>query len=373
MKYDRVSRRLFLTGVGGATLTLPFLQSLLPRHIAKAQSGVSPKRFIAVKSYSTQVIRSWYPTTAPNGYSVRPYGGGKDDGTTVLTRALAESSGRHSNGSTYTGTWAPLTDFTAQGVSRVIGTEFNPYLDRMLLLRGLDFTAEVNHNDGGMLGNFGNGLAAPGNPQKNVTIDQVLAHSQKFYAIPTVGPRILHLSAGRANTISFAPTNPNNVLATGDGAIQQVQAHIDPRTAFDEAFRDFMPSGGGTTPTEDPNKHLVDRVFEDYQALRDGRRIGAEDRQTLEQHMNFLSELQMRLDGFGGGGPTAACGNPEAPPSSTVGGTRDTDVAAIRQTYELFIDVLVSAIMCDVTRVVTLDAFKAVGIQGGATQGFFHS
>src|SRR5688500_20352661 len=84
MKYDRVRRRLFLQGLGGSVLALPFLPSLLPKN-ARAQRATAAKRFFAIKSYSTQNVIDWYPSRELSGYSLRPYGGdgganGKDDG-----------------------------------------------------------------------------------------------------------------------------------------------------------------------------------------------------------------------------------------------------------------------------------------------------
>ena len=55
-----ISRRLFLRGAGGAALALPFMQSLLPK-TAGAQATTAPKRFIVFKTFSTQLIKQWYP------------------------------------------------------------------------------------------------------------------------------------------------------------------------------------------------------------------------------------------------------------------------------------------------------------------------
>ncbi|MDH3201707.1 MAG: DUF1552 domain-containing protein [Myxococcales bacterium] len=380
MKYDKISRRWMLQGLGGAALTLPFLPSLIPRQ-ARGQSIVPPKRFVAIKSYSAQNIIDWYPSTPVPGYQVRPAddAGQKRDGTTILTQRLAESSGRHSNGDEYFGTWAPLRDFSSTGISRILGSEFNPYLEKMLLLRGLDFMPDTNHNEGGILGNYAHGLAAQPGAQDNPTLDHILAHSPQFYSGVPSGTRILHLMGGLAsrgavggsgapsNTFSYAPRDLSDVP---NSSVDQVQAHVDPRTAFDEAFQNFM--GTNDPPAaDDQRSRLVDRVIEDYRRVRDGSRIGAEDRQRLEQHVAFLSELQARLDGLGGG-PVAGCGSPMRPSSIDTGGEQTVDVGTLRQTYELLIDVLVAAFACDVTRIATVDVVKAIGRASGLEEGFFH-
>src|SRR5687768_92205 len=138
MRIDRKRRRVFLQGLGGALVSVPFLPSLFEREL-RAAAAPRPLRFITVKSYSTQNIRDFYPSRAVSGYTLRDYGGdesgggnGKDDGTLALSQPLAESSGRHSNGNEYTGTVAPLSDFADGGISRILGAELNPFLDKLL-------------------------------------------------------------------------------------------------------------------------------------------------------------------------------------------------------------------------------------------------
>src|SRR5690606_6261789 len=308
MKYDRVRRRLFLQGLGRSVLALPFMPSLLPKE-AVAQTGAVVKRFFAIKSYSAQNIIDWYPSSPVSGYSVRDYGGdgganGKDDGTLVLNERLSESSGRHSNNQEYFGHYAPLSDFS-DGISRILGPELNPFAPKMLLLRGLDFMPDTNHNDGGMLGHYGGGSISDqaDNIETWPTIDQALAESSKFYPT-TPAARSLHLSPGRSNTFSF----------TADG--DQVIADTNPKTAFDRLFGNFQPPG--EEPQVDPNLKIVDRIYEDYLAARESSRMSAEDRQTMERHLGFLSELQDRLQG---GGSMTSCSPPDAPPSVSANGT----------------------------------------------------
>jgi hypothetical protein len=365
MKLDQSSRRLFLRGAGGLLVALPFLESALPRE-ARAAATPRPKRFFAVKSYSTQNIRDWYPSRALSGYTLRQYGGdetgggnGKNDGTLALSQPLAESSGRHSNGTSYTGTFAPLADFAANGVSRILGTGFSPHLSKMLLLRGLDFLPDTNHNDGGMLGNYAGGSISEeaSNMAEFATIDQVLAYSDKVYPTVPAGGRSLHLSPGRSNTFSYTHDGDPS------GPISQVIADTNPRAVFDRLFASIDP---GMMPEPNPNLRLVDRVIADYRSTRDGGKLSAADRDVLERHMNFLSELQTRL----GAGGTASCTPPAEP---TAGQPQGVDVAQLRNSYRAMIDLAVAAIQCDLTRVVTLDVYKAIGKVAGTDQGFEHS
>jgi hypothetical protein len=129
----RLHRRLFLKGAGGAVLAMPFLESLAPRNAA-GQTATPPKRFIVLKSFSTQLVQDWYPRFTGNGYQLKDTkyaGSSKADGTTLLTQKLV-------SGKNYT--WAPLTDFqTPTGISGILGPALNPFLSKLTLIRGLDF------------------------------------------------------------------------------------------------------------------------------------------------------------------------------------------------------------------------------------------
>ena len=80
-------------------------------------------------------------------------------------------------------------------------------MPKLTLIRGLDFLPSVNHNYGGLLGNFSSCTeATPCDADKLAdvpTIDQVLAYSPKFYpAAPAL--RSLHLSQGVTDSMSFS-------------------------------------------------------------------------------------------------------------------------------------------------------------------------
>jgi hypothetical protein len=349
---DPFRRRLFLQGLGGFTLALPALASILPERKAVAGGLATPMRFIAIKSYSAQTIVDWYPTFVGNGYELRS-SGDKADGTTILNQQLGASP--------YT--WAPLADFAAPGVSRILDAGLGAFLDRMLLLRGLDFLPATNHNDGGMLGNF---AASEDDAAQSLTavptIDQVLAYSSKVYSeTPIV--RSLHCAPGGANTCSFTDGG------IADGAVTQVQGHVDPLAAWNQVFN--APGVMQPDPTDgalaNRNLKLVDRVYSDYVALRENPRLGAADRQALERHLSYLSELQDKLQN-GGGVP---CTFPTEPRS--IDEALDLDATDVGDAYELMIDVIVAGIICDHTRIATLDVRKALSDgRGNTLAGYFH-
>ena len=364
MRYHKTSRRLFLTGAGGAILALPLLPSLLPRElraVADAQADGVPKRFVAIKTYNGAPVMDWYPRQAA-GYQTHGV-----DGTLVAEQRLATPTGRHSNGNEYFGHFAPLSDLADGGVSPVFGPAMNPFLEQMNLFRGLDFMPNLNHNYGGYLGNFGLNTNGTGGPvagaQINATIDHVMAGSPNVYAGVPSGPRVLHVGS-RSNTSSYAPRDPSNPLAIGLDAIQQAQAIINPRVAFDTVFG----GGGPTLPTETPSvsARMIDSVIEDYRRAVRGPHLSARDRQVLEQHIAHLTELEGRL--VGSMEPGRVC-DPTAPADVDTGGEFSVDVAQVTALFENLVDVVALALACDATRVVTLDVTKMVIRDGGDVFG----
>ena len=61
---------MFLKGAGGAVLAMPFLESLAAARGRRA-AVTPPKRFIVLKSFSTQLVQEWYPRFTGNGYQLK--------------------------------------------------------------------------------------------------------------------------------------------------------------------------------------------------------------------------------------------------------------------------------------------------------------
>lgn len=356
----RPTRRAFLRGAAGAVLALPFLESLAPRE-ALGQAAAPPKRFIVLKTFSTQLIKEWYPRFTGNGYVLKDskYSGSKADGTTLLTRKLV-------SGKNYT--WAPLTDFeTPQGISGILGPALNPFLPKMTLIRGLDFLPAVNHNYGGLLGNFSSCTAATpcdADALADVpTIDQVMAYSPKVY--PSVpGLRYLHISQGVTDSMSYSD------LGKPGGPIQQLKARTNPLDAFNDVFG-TAPLPGDDTPLPDRDKLLIDRVYQDYARLKQHPRLSAEDKQLVEQYVTLVAELQAKLTTV----PTLSCTRPAEPDS--LPNNTGLDTKNITTKWDLFLDIVAAAVMCDRTRIITIGVHKALGPGPDPSSeelvGYYHS
>ncbi len=344
--YDPVSRRLFLGGAG-ALVALPILESLAPRSVG-AQSQADPKRFICMKSFSTQLIKSWYPSFNGNGYQLKDdvYSGSKADGTTLLSAPLG--------GGPYT--QAPLSDLrTDAGISEILGPSLNQYLEKLTLIRGLDFLPSVNHNYGGLLGNFSSCTAATPCDADGLdpvpTIDQVLAYSSKFYErVPAV--RALHISQGVEDAMSYS--NFGQAGAT----VEQLKTRTNPLDVWNDLFSSLVVTDPDDEPVEaNPNALLVDQVMEQYRELKRSSRLSREDQVKLDAHLNLLAEVEARLDPSGN--TNFSCVKPLEPESLM--NNSGTDPSDISTKWDLFLDLVVLGLSCDRTRIVTLGVHKALG------------
>jgi len=321
-------------------LALPWLESLSPRS-ARAQAASPPRRFICLKSFSTQLVKAWYPKFRGNGYQFHDdvYSDSKADGTTLLHTPLAG------------GPWtsAALSDLVGEaGISDILGDFLNPYLEKLTLIRGLDFLPSVNHNFGGLLGNFGS--CVPATPCEAdalaavPTIDQVLAYSAKFYgAAPPL--RALHISQGVEDAMSYTD------LGMAGGPVEQMKARTNPRDVWNDLFGSLAEPGEGPSP----NLLLVDQVMTEYRELRKSSRLSAADKQRLERHMTQLSELEARL----GGGAGLSCTKPLEPAS--LPNNSETDPGEIAAKWDVLIELVALGLACDRTRIATLGVHKALG------------
>ena len=350
------TRRMFLRSASGLALGLPFMPSLLPRSV-KAGSSLAPRRFIAVMSQSGQMVGDFFPTWTPAGYQLRDtvYGGARADGTTALHTAMPGS----------TATWAPLADFAGQDLSKVIPASLQPYYEKMLLLRGLDYLQGTSHGTGMMLGNYAN-CASGGEFQARglgamPTIDQVLAYSPAFYETQ---PRTRSLVLATGSPSSLSDTD----YGMAGGPVENLPAYLEPHDIWEDLFGDFMDPD---MPMEHPNRKLVNAVYDDYVRLKQNSRMSADDRAALERHMSFLDDIEHELaTGLGAG-----CVKPAEPPVFGVDypWQEVSSVADFETWVGLLVDIAVAAIRCDMTRIVTFEAQMGITVATGTPMNSYHN
>jgi len=148
------------------------------------------------------------------------------------------------------------------------------------------------------------------------------------------------------------PTSLTRMTYTGDKA--PIHPEMNAQAAFDRLFAGVTPSTG-TPPMEDPNVAreraeqgaAVDFLKGDLERLR--ARVGTEDYQKIDAHLEGLLAIERRITSGNPTTPTATCSLPERPPA---GGGRNGPTYP-DQIVDM-IDVLASSLACDVTRVASL-------------------
>jgi len=321
MKANRLSRRRFLVGAGGAALALPLLPSLLPRAAAVSDN---PRRFLGVMSINGQFAANWVPDTT----------GATAVAEHVHVKALSEIGG---------------------DVSAVVGAPFDPIRNKLSILLGLDGLTEFGHNRCFPLTASTHSLGGTDRdsaPFFPYSVDAVLEHSSAFYTeTPAAGALRLAPMPPRRRPSASSGAQSFSWWTEG-GVTTRIPYQFDARVVFDSLF-----GGAPSDPTAvDPRERqmlVIDRVKEDYDRLTGHTRLGAEDRQRLSNYVDHLRDLETRI-------ATAAAISCDGP---TVAETDDLDVI-----YSNHIDLIVAAFACGITRIGTL--MIRHGGSSGADDGF---
>lgn len=333
----KLTRRQVLRGMGGFTVALPFLPSLLSSDEARAAGTAAPRRFIALRSEHGGVLGSnMYPsnatlTEAQNyaGYQVRrgALAASQSGSTSALSPVLTASS-----------------------------TTLTPSLVAKLnVLRGLDLPFYIGHHGGGSLGNYGD--LADKDMEYRPTCDQVLAWSPKFY--PSLSTILMRSVVVGFQGMSWGYPNPQVQDPT---TLQPLFAEISSKTLFSQLY-----SGPSTQP-QPTRPPIIDRVLEDYKRLRNGnRRLSGGDRQRLDEHIARLEEIERRLK------VQVSCQDVQPPTQDSgallVGPNFLRNIPQHIEYWKLMNDVLVASLACDTSRVVTLMAADLFG--GAGATGWF--
>jgi len=210
--------------------------------------------------------------------------------------------------------------------------------------------------------NFDGGNGARTGWGSGASVDQIVARAAGTTTPYAVGPddpqqptayRSVQLGVQTGN-----PTSLNRNIYAGENS--PIHPETNPRAAFDRLFANVVPAGDQTgTPTEDPSvvaaraeqQAIVDLLQDDLQRLR--QRVGSQEYQKLDAHLEGLLALEQRLNAGGTTDtPTAGCAIPEAPPEASGGGFGGG--SSFPDEIAQMIDVVSHALACDVTRVASL-------------------
>ncbi|MBL9105711.1 MAG: DUF1552 domain-containing protein [Myxococcales bacterium] len=233
--------------------------------------------------------------------------------------------------------WTPgggETDFTFPAGS--ILEPLTPIRDQLIILSGLDFYGADNH-EGGMAAML-TASGAAGDESGGMSIDQYVAAKigqETRFASLEFG---VQTSAWGGNIQTRMSYSSPGMFVTPDD---------DPAHVYSRLFGDFMGGDEAADALRARRQRVVDLLVDEAGALRS--RLGSEEKPKLDAHLEALAKVEKGL--MGGAG----CGLPDAP--DPLGTQDNANFPAITAAQ---IDLMVTALACDMTRVASLQLSHTV-------------
>ena len=293
----------------------PLWPPSFPRSRASPAQGANPKRLILFTTCNGAWLNEW-----------RPDGVGDE---------------------------ADLTPALLKSTTQVL----EPYLDRMLMLDGLDNEAVgapgSGHGHpslaslwtGSRLRNEGGGdYSWPHGPSLDKIVGERIGKSTPFPSIPIA---------------VFAAGNRVQTVTSMFGDNQPAPPQRNPKVLFDQIFEGVEPGPQGDEAAERlaiERNNVLDQVTKELTVLE--RRLSAADREQLQQHLTGVEEMQSRLSTYE---PSAECTMPGEPG----GGLSNNNSNNAPQVASDFISVTTHALACGLTNVVSFQ----LGNEGSAMGG----
>ncbi len=264
--WNNITRRRFLRGLGGATLALPFLPSLMGESFGQAM-GPQRKRFIGVTfsngAKKPQDSAGFFPEDMDL----------VNDGPNLHWKSLAQMG--------------PQLSPVLSG---------HPFFDapatrqKINILRGLD-SVPGGYALGHDPGNIWSAYPTPADGSYHRTMDDILAGSSHVYSTEPA-MRLLYCCI---------PLNQSIVVqSAGPGGAGNLPTP-DPNALWDSLFSPQQLQDDQERARQvNRKRRILDAVNEDLRALMSSRRVSSTDRRRVQQHTDFLRDTIARLDAVRG-------------------------------------------------------------------------
>jgi hypothetical protein len=247
---------------------------------------------------------------------------------------------------TLPGRWKPAS--TGTGAAWMLSPQLQPLADfksYLTVASGLENKLVIGGNEH-PTGSAGATTGAPlnGNAVRAASIDQLVADV---------------ISAGapfRSLEVGVTPATPNGNpdslhTVSHKGPNARLNPEFDPKEVFKTLFM------GGAAPVDaggadqaaklvEVRKSVLDSTLQDGLSLQ--QRLGAADKQRVEQHLDAIRAIEMRLQSMPSGTTAPACANPTAP---TVG--KDAKSEAPPAVNTAMVELSALALACEKTRVLS--------------------
>jgi hypothetical protein len=282
----------------GVTMALPFLECMLPRRAWSAET-TDPQRFVAFYVPNGIHMPAWNPTTAGADFDLPPL-------------------------------MAPLADLKSQ----------------LLVISGLKNAAAIASVPGDHARGTGSFLSCMPvlktegeNIQNGISLDQRLAQAL-YTGAPLPSLELGSEGGGPTGDCDSGYSCAYSRNISWSGATTPVAKEVNPVEVFDRLFGGF----DSTLTVEQVEqrralkKNILDYVMADANSLR--VKLGARDRQKLDEYMNSVYELDNKLQNL-------------SLDDECIPGPRPAQPANAPEQIKLMCDVMVLAMQCDMTRIMS--------------------
>lgn len=307
-----ISRRQFIQGMGGLSLALPFMPSLLAPSLSNAAAPLIPKRYVALCTYDGYFQSVYYPTVgADQAFAPDVY-------------------------------YKPLSEY-AGPISEVFGTEFDPFRSKMNIYRGLDMPGSCGHSAANMLCGaarevFGDNL--PIDPVgTSKSIDVVMSRSKNFY------PTVPQFSALRGQEPSYNYSQSFDKDANNKTI--RLPYHKYPTDMFQQVFGNRILDPNMAAQFAAKKVKIGDLLLGSYKSMMNHPRISSEDKVSLDNFVTQLQDLNTRINNASN---IVACSKPELRGISTSYWDLMTETDR-KNFFSNYIDTMIAAMACDLTRI----------------------
>ena len=308
MRYDeprRIGRRHFLVGVGGAALTIPVLPSLLtPQEAIAGGLGEPQRNFVSWRITNGVFGHHWFPTDAAVSGMV-------ETSPNVREMPLAEIAGP---------------------ISPLLDAKFDPFRDKMNVLRHIDRLDQADHNAG--TGLFG--WAVSDGTVEGVDVSSLPPSIDQLIAEHAYGGTIVPLNLA----VRWSEVGSSCSMSVSGGSVV-MEPGLYPDMAFQQLFAGFDVDDLTAERLRQQRLSLVDRALSHYQAVRDNPRLSTADKALLDEHIEHMFQIETLLSA-----DAVEC----APPSDP--GTFERTPEAVNDAAQAQVDIAVAALRCGLTHVV---------------------
>jgi hypothetical protein len=325
MKYNPMTRRMFLQGAGKFALSIPVLPSLLARTAYAAANPATNVRYVQWVSDHGVYANFFWPNSAYDPNLI--YTGATD----VKYRALSG---------------------LPTSMSAVIGSSFNSVRGKMNLIRGLHGIVNENWHNNCYPTTGANPLTDHGTAAFPYSVDYTLEKSSKFYPVQAKVP-VLRLTPAVNSSYKWGS------FCWGVGSNGQ-PTRLPCYDVMASALTALFGGGAGSNPLIDPAAALklkvTDLVMEDYTRMISSTRISTDDKHQLNNYMDLISQAQKRMAITV---PTT-CSAPSQ--------KNQTDFNILHQNAT---DLAVAAMLCGATKVVAYHVYQ--GAANSYDEETFHN